>query len=45
MNKIGSWLARVWLRGRWPWLQRRYRRLTLETIDHVPLLILPDVFN
>ncbi|NOX63742.1 MAG: methyltransferase [Chloroflexi bacterium] len=45
VRKAHLFATRVWLRGRWPWLQRRYRRLTIETIDHVPLLILPDVFN
>jgi methylase of polypeptide subunit release factors len=38
-------LTRAWLKLRHQVLGRRYRRLTLETLDGVPLLILPDVFN
>lgn len=36
---------RTWLWLRYQVLDRRYRRLTLESIDGVPLLILPQVFN
>ena len=35
----------AWCAVRHPLLKRRYRRLVLEEIDGVPLLILPDVFN
>jgi methylase of polypeptide subunit release factors len=38
-------LARAWLTLRHQVLGRRYRRLSLETLDGVPLLILPEVFN
>jgi SAM-dependent methyltransferase len=38
-------LARAWLTLRHQVLGRRYRRLTLETLDGVPLIILPEVFN
>ena len=36
---------RLWLRLRHRVIGRRYRRLVLERVDGVPLLILPDVFN
>jgi methylase of polypeptide subunit release factors len=38
-------LARAWLTLRHQVLGRRYRRLTLETVDGVSLIILPEVFN
>ena len=38
-------LARAWLVFRHRWLGRRYGRLVVETIDGVPLVVLPDVFN
>lgn len=38
-------LWRMWLRLRHQTLGRRYRRLVLERIDGVPLVILPEVFN
>lgn len=38
-------LWRRWLRLRYQILGRRYRRLVLERIDGVPLVVLPDVFN
>lgn len=38
-------LARAWLVFRHRWLGRRYGRLVIETIDGVPLVVLPDVFN
>lgn len=39
------WLWRLWLRLRHQTLGRRYRRLVLERVDGVSLVILPDVFN
>jgi methylase of polypeptide subunit release factors len=39
----GFW--RWWLRLRHQTLGRRYRRLVLERVDGVPLLVLPEVFN
>jgi 16S rRNA G1207 methylase RsmC len=39
----GIW--RAWLRLRHQVIGRRYRRLVLERVDGVPLVILPDVFN
>jgi len=36
---------RVWLRLRHQTLGRRYRRLVLERMDGVPLVVLPEVFN
>jgi len=36
---------RAWLRLRHQLIGRRYRRLVLERVDGVPLVILPDVFN
>jgi methylase of polypeptide subunit release factors len=38
-------VSRAWLRFRHQVIGRRYRRLVLELVDGVPLLILPDVFN
>jgi methylase of polypeptide subunit release factors len=38
-------LARAWLTLRHQVFGRRYRRLTLETVDGVPLVIMPEVFN
>jgi methylase of polypeptide subunit release factors len=38
-------LARTWLTIRHQILGRRHRRLALETVDGVPLIILPTVFN
>jgi HemK-related putative methylase len=35
----------MWLRLRYQTFGRRYRRLVLERIDGVSLLVLPDVFN
>lgn len=37
--------ARAWLKLRHQVLGRRYRRLVMEQIDGVPLVVLPDVFN
>ncbi|TMD04828.1 MAG: class I SAM-dependent methyltransferase [Chloroflexi bacterium] len=39
----GLW--RWWLRLRHQTLGRRYRRLVLERVDGVPLVVLPEVFN
>jgi methylase of polypeptide subunit release factors len=39
------WLWRVWLRLRHQRLGRRHRRLVLERIDGVPIVVLPEVFN
>ena len=39
----GIW--RAWLRLRHQVIGRRYRRLVLERVDGVPMVILPDVFN
>lgn len=39
----GIW--RAWLRVRHQVIGRRYRRLVLERVDGVPLVIFPDVFN
>jgi 16S rRNA G1207 methylase RsmC len=39
----GLW--RVWLRVRYQRIGRRYRRLVLEHVDGVSLVVLPDVFN
>ncbi len=36
---------RWWLRLRHQTLGRRYRRLVLERVDGVPLVVLPEVFN
>jgi methylase of polypeptide subunit release factors len=36
---------RAWLRLRHQVIGRRYRRLVLERVDGVPLVIFPDVFN
>ncbi len=45
---------RAWVRGFWRFLltwkfrlfqQHRHRRLTLEHVDGMPILVLPDVFN
>jgi HemK-related putative methylase len=38
-------LARIWLKLRYQVLSRRYRRLVIEVVDGVPLLVLPQVFN
>jgi HemK-related putative methylase len=38
-------LVRAWLTLRYRVLSRRYDRLTLEMIDGVPLIVLPQVFN
>jgi len=42
---IAATAARAWLALRYRVFSRRYDRLVLETIDDVPLLILPQVFN
>ena len=38
-------ITRIWLSLRHQWFSRRYRRLVLEEVAGVPLIILPDVFN
>ena len=38
-------LTRFWLKLRYRLLSRRYRRLVLEIVDGVPLVVLPEVFN
>jgi HemK-related putative methylase len=38
-------LARIWLTFRYQVLDRRHGRLVVETIDGVPLIVLPGVFN
>lgn len=38
-------IARWWLTLRYQVLDNRYGRLVLETIDSVPLIVLPGVFN
>jgi len=38
-------VSRFWLRLIRPWLLRRVQRPCIEYVDHVPLLILPDVLN
>ena len=42
---IAATAARGWLALRYQVFSRRYDRLVLETIDDVPLLVLPQVFN
>jgi HemK-related putative methylase len=44
-RRLAALLARAWLRVRYRVFTRRYRRLSLETIDGVSLLVLPEVFN
>lgn len=48
----GGWIqkllraaARAWLTLRYQVLDRRYGQLVLETINDVPLIVLPEVFN
>jgi SAM-dependent methyltransferase len=38
-------LSRLWLRVRHPMLRRRHRRLVLERVDGIPIMVLPEVFN
>ncbi len=45
VRQVAATLARIWLRLRYRILSRRYGRLVLETIDGVPLVVLPRVFN
>ncbi len=44
-RSIAVALVRAWLTLRYRVLSRRYDRLTLEMIDGVPLVVLPQVFN
>src|SRR6267143_1577799 len=43
--RLRRWLWRLWLRFRHQVLGRRHRRLVLERVDGIPILVLPDVFN
>jgi HemK-related putative methylase len=45
MNVLLKPIVLAWCALRHPLLRRRYRRLVLEQIDGVPLLVLPEVFN
>jgi HemK-related putative methylase len=45
VRKLSASLMRLWLALRFRWLSRRYRRLVLEEINGVPLVVLPEVFN
>jgi HemK-related putative methylase len=45
MHALLKPIVLAWCAARHPLLKRRYRRLVLEEIDGVPLLILPEVFN
>ena len=45
MNAFFKPFVLAWCAARHPWLKRRYRRLVLEEIDGVPLIVLPEVFN
>jgi SAM-dependent methyltransferase len=38
-------LTRIYLRLRYQVLRRRHRRLVLERVDGIPIVVLPDVFN
>lgn len=42
---VAATLTRAWLKLRYRIVSRRYGRLVLETIDGVPLVVLPEVFN
>jgi HemK-related putative methylase len=42
---VAAALARIWLKLRYRILSRRYGRLVIESVDGVPLIILPQVFN
>jgi HemK-related putative methylase len=44
-RRVAVAAVRAWLTLRYQVLSRRYDRLTLEAIDGVPLLVLPQVFN
>jgi HemK-related putative methylase len=44
-RRFAALLTRAWLWVRYRAFTRRYDRLALETIDGVPLLVLPQVFN
>jgi HemK-related putative methylase len=44
-RRVAVALVRAWLTLRYQVLSRRYNRLTLEALDGVPLLVLPQVFN
>jgi len=42
---LRKWLAKFWLTLRHQIFGQRYRRLTIEQVDDVSLIVLPDVFN
>lgn len=44
-NRIVRWVSRAYLKLRHQIWGRRYRRLVLEHVAGVPLVILPEVFN
>ncbi len=44
-NSLVRAVWRAWLTLRYQILDRRYGRLVLETIDGVPIIVLPEVFN
>ena len=45
MRRLAAALTRAWLMLRYRLFGRRYGRLVLETVDGVPLVIMPQVFN
>lgn len=45
VRPLGRALALPWLHLKLPFLRRRIRRPVVETIDGVPLLVLPEVLN
>ena len=45
LNRFVRSCTRFWLLLQRPFLLRRVRRHVVETVDGVPLLVLPDVFN
>jgi len=45
VRPLGRTLALPWLHLKLPFLRRRIRRPVVETIDGVPLLVLPEVLN
>lgn len=44
-NSLVRAVWRAWLTLRYQILDRRYGRLVLETMDGVPIIVLPEVFN
>jgi len=45
LRRLAAALTRAWLMLRYRLFGRRYGRLVLETVDGVPLVIMPQVFN